>query len=360
MTAVEHALMIPGPCALAPEVLAVVGAPVRPHYGPEWSAAHAAVLADLRRLLAADRTYLIPGTGTASLDAAMFNLFEPGQRVVVPDTGYFGSRLVAMARAHELRVRRVPVTPGQPVDVARVADELTNADGVLVTHVETATGVRHPVAAIAAAAHSAGAHVLVDAIASAGGEELAMTTMGLDAVVTASQKGLGGPPGLGIVALTARGVDRVHARSRPPQSWYFDLRNWDEAGQESPDWEPHPVTMPTNLVLAVAASVRRILATGPPVWVAERARLARACRDGLRELGLTPMAAEEHAANLVLVLRSRHADRIRRQLDTESGILVAKGLAPFESDVVRIGLVGHTATPSMVARLIAATRTALC
>jgi len=118
-------LMIPGPCQLHPHDLELLGGQVEPHYGPAWSARHEAVLAGLRRLLGAPHTYLVPGSGTCSLDAALFNLFEPGHRVAVPDTGCFGRRLVAMARAHELEVVQVPVRPGHPADPRRVAPART-------------------------------------------------------------------------------------------------------------------------------------------------------------------------------------------------------------------------------------------
>ncbi|HEX9334740.1 MAG TPA: hypothetical protein VF892_02600, partial [Pseudonocardiaceae bacterium] len=148
---VEH-LMIPGPCRLDPDEQEVLGRPIQPHYGQRWVPRFRRVLDDLGGILGARHTYLLPGSGSAGLDAALFNLFEPGQRVVVVDSGYFGSRLVAMARAHRLEVRVAPCVPGRPVDPARVAELLPGSHGVLVTHVESSTAVRHPVAELAALA----------------------------------------------------------------------------------------------------------------------------------------------------------------------------------------------------------------
>ncbi len=109
---VEH-LMIPGPCRLDPDEQEVLGRPIQPHYGQRWVPRFRRVLDDLGGILGARHTYLLPGSGSAGLDAALFNLFEPGQRVVVVDSGYFGSRLVAMARAHRLEVRVAPCVPGR-------------------------------------------------------------------------------------------------------------------------------------------------------------------------------------------------------------------------------------------------------
>ncbi len=343
---VEH-LMIPGPCRLDPDDAELLGGPIQPHYGPSWAAYLRQVWDDLAALLGAARTYVLPGSGSAGLDAALFNLFEPGQRVVVVQSGYFGDRLRAMAEAHDLEVRLAPCVPGEPVDPQVVAELLTGCDGLLVTHVETATGVRHPVQQLAAAARAAGAVTLVDAIAAAGGEHIDMARMGIDALVTASQKGLGGAAGLAVVALGEGGLQRVRSRSRRPPSWYLDLVTWDEAAAESPDWEPTPVTMPTSLIRVLGSSVRRIRSTG----IDDRGRLAARLRDGVRRLGLRVPAAEEHAANLVVVVADPRADLIRARL-ADAGIMVAGGLDPFPDGAFRIGLVGRTATEPMVHTLV--------
>jgi alanine-glyoxylate transaminase / serine-glyoxylate transaminase / serine-pyruvate transaminase len=348
----EERLMIPGPCQLDPREQEILAAPLEAHYGPRWAACMHQVLADLTGLLGADRTYLLPGSGSTALDAALFNMFEPGQRVVIVDSGYFGSRLQAMARLHGLEVRPARCEPGRPVDPDRVAELLPGSHGVVVTHVETATGVRHPVAQLAAMAAAADAVTVVDAVSAAGGERIDMKRMGVDALVTASQKGLAGAPGLGVLALTERGRQRVASRSRRSPSWYLDLATWDRAMQESPDIEPHPVTMPTSLVRVLASSVRRIRAVGIDTWVDGRERLARECRAGLRQLGMWLPTDDEYAANLVVVAVHPRAGAVRAHLADRAGIVVAEGLPPFADDALRVGLLGRTATRGMVAELL--------
>lgn len=337
-------LMIPGPCRLPPRELAVLGQQIQPHYGPAWMAEFAAVHDDLALLLGADHTYLLPGSGSAGLDAALFNLFEPGQRVAVVDSGYFGSRLVDMARAHGLEVRVVRVEPGRPVDVERV--DLGGCDGLLVTHVETSTGVRHPIEELARLAHDAGAVLLVDAIAAAGGEHLDMRAMGIDALVSASQKGLGGAAGLAVVALTESGKRRADARSVRPPSWYLDLQRWERAATED-DWEPTPVTMPTNLIQVLATSLRRIHTVGRQNWVDQRAALRAETRDGLRRLGFDVVTEDEYAANLVVVARHPRASELCDRL-FDGGLMIAGGLAPFEGEAFRVGLVGTAANRQLI------------
>jgi alanine-glyoxylate transaminase/serine-glyoxylate transaminase/serine-pyruvate transaminase len=341
--------MIPGPAALPADGREILGGPVLAHYGEVWPALHADVVAAVGAVLGCREPHLIPGSGSAALDAAVFNLFEPGQRVVVPMTGYFGARLADIARAHGLAVLEVPVEVGAPVSPERVADALPGAHGLLCVHVETSTGVRHPVEALAAGTDLV---VVVDAVASAGGERLAVDRLGADAVVTAGQKGLDGPPGLGVVALSERGRDRVASRSWDCPSWYLDLRRWERHRRED-SWEPHPVTMPTTALLALLAGVRGILRSGLAARVAHRAALAARLRDGLAGLGLPPVPRPGVAANLVVAAWADDPDAVAARA-ARAGLLIARGLGPTAGRAVRVGLLGRTATDAMVDRLLTA------
>jgi alanine-glyoxylate transaminase / serine-glyoxylate transaminase / serine-pyruvate transaminase len=345
-------LMIAGPGDLYDEELEVLGRQVIAHYGDLWTEIHRQTIADLGTLLGADDPpYLIPGSGTTCLDAAVMNVFEPGQRVVVAQTGFFGTRWEQIARAHELEVVDVEVPVGEAVDPSKVADAVKGAHGVLTVHVETATGVRHPIEEITSAAHENGAVCVIDGIASVGGELCDVDGMDLDVVVTGAQKGLEAPPGLGILALGSQGRERVEARSTRPRSFYLDLKTWDRYRDEWGAWHPHPVTMPTNLVLALASSMRRILEVGLETWVARRADLAKRCREGLRDLGLEPVPHAGVEANLVVAAWADDPAAIQKHL-LAKGIMISGGLDPTMGKAIRVGLMGRTATEEMVDRVL--------
>jgi alanine-glyoxylate transaminase/serine-glyoxylate transaminase/serine-pyruvate transaminase len=342
------ALMIAGPCELHEQDRAIAGRQVMAHYGEAWTALHRQTIDRLSALLGvSDAPYLMPGSGTTCLDAAIGNLFEPGQRVVVAHTGFFGTRLEQIARAHDLEVIPVEVEIGAPIDPERIADVAPSAHGILTVHVETATGVRHPVERIAEIARANDCLFVVDGIASIGGELCNVDAMGLDAVVTASQKGLEAPPGMGVIALGSRARERLENRPRGPASFYLDLKVWDRYRDEWGAWHPHPVTMPTNLVLALSSSLARILETGLEVWVAARADLAKRCREGLRNLGLEPVPGPGAEANLVVAMWAADPAAIQRTL-LHRGIMISGGLDPTMGRAIRVGLMGRTATDAMV------------
>jgi len=352
-------LMIAGPGELYEENLEILGEQVVAHYGDVWTALHRQTLEELAQVLGTrDLPYLIPGSGTTCLDAAVANLFTAGQRVVVARTGFFGTRLAQIAAAHRLEVVDLEVEVGEPVDPGRVFELGQKADGVLVTHVETATGVRHPIEEIAAAAQEAGAVTVVDGIASVGGETCRVDEWGIDALVTGSQKGLDSPPGLGILALGPDGRARLDARDDRPATFYLDLKVWDKYRDEWGAWHPHPVTMPTNLVRAMSSSLRRMLEEGVAVRIERRAALAKTCRDGLASLGLRQVPAEGSEANLVVAMWADDPAAIQKHL-LSKGIMISGGLEPTMGKAIRIGLMGRTANEEMVERMLDGVREAL-
>lgn len=338
-------LMIPGPCQPGEAVMRAFHQPVRAHYGPLWAGLHEQALDLLRQLVGAGSAYLLPGSGTLAIEVAVCSLFRPGQCVVVPDTGYFGRRLAELAQAQGLVVRRIEVEMGRPVTPEQVADRMDGAAGLLTVHVETSTGVRHPVHDLARVVHRSGGLTLVDAVSSLAGEEVLLAEGGIDAIAAGSQKGLGCPPGLGIVALNDRAHVALRTDDRVP--WYLDLRRWDRERQESFSWEPHPVTMPSPLVMAVTASLMQITGRGVARWYGERAALAAHCRARFEVLGLTPVPEPGSEATLVTVVHHPDPDRVRTAVLRDAGIAITGGLQPV-TRAIRVGLMGAHATTEMV------------
>lgn len=352
-------LMIAGPGELHEEDLEIMGRQVIAHYGDFWTKLHEQTIDQLARILECkDLPYLIPGSGTACLDAAVGNLFEAGQRVVVAQTGFFGTRLKHIAHAHRLEVIEVEVEPGAPIDPPRIFEAAQKADGVLTVHVETSTGVRHPIEEIAGAASDAGAVYVVDGIASVGGEHLRLDEWGIDAVVTGTQKGLEAPPGYGILALGPGGRARLDARESRPEAFYLDLKVWDQYREDWGHWHPHPVTMPSNLTLALGSSLGRILEAGIEAWIDRRHLLATRCREGLRALGLEPIPQAGCESNLVVALWADDPAGIQKHL-LEQGIMISGGLDLTMGKAIRVGIMGRTATEAMVDRVIAGVKEAL-
>ena len=198
-------LAIPGPSPVPDRVLRAMHRPSPDIYGGELTGLNLRVMADLKRL-AGTVQHVAPyiGNGHAAWEAANMNLFAPGDRALVLVSGHFGSSWANTAEAMGVQVERMEAEPFAAVDPQRLRDRLA-ADrageirAVLVCQVDTASSVRSDIPTVREAMGDHPAALAVDAIASLGCEPMHMDDWGVDVLVSASQKGLMVPPGLGFV-----------------------------------------------------------------------------------------------------------------------------------------------------------------
>src|SRR5262245_48512441 len=189
-------LMGPGPAAVDPRVLAAMSHALLGHLDPSFLA----VMDDVREMLRKvfrtgnQTTLAVSGTGTASMEAALVNVIEPGDGVVVGVAGYFGARMAEIARRCGGRVTIAQSEWGTPVPAVRFREALARAaapvKAVALVHAETSTGVLQPLDEVVELAHAAGALVVLDAVTSLGGIDLALDEIGggVDVCYSGSQK----------------------------------------------------------------------------------------------------------------------------------------------------------------------------
>ena len=338
-------LMIPGPVPLSPACAAELARPIEAHYGPAWAMVHDETVELLRGAFgtASGDVFLVVGSGSTGLDAAIGSVVDVDDAVVVGVNGMFGERLAAIARGHGARVIEVAAASGEPIDPTAVEQALQatpGASAVIVTHVETSTGVVNPIADLARAAHRQGALFLVDAVSTVGGMEVGMDRLGIDVCVTASQKSLGGPTGLAPVAVGASAWPAIERR-RAPRGWYLDLLTWRDFAVREASWHPTPVSMPTNAVRALRQGLIELHAEGLATREARLRALAARLRTGLVALGLPPLADDRWAAPGVTAARSRpgvESAEIVRAVERTHGIRIAGGPpGALAGSVFRVG-----------------------
>ncbi|HIE37935.1 MAG TPA: alanine--glyoxylate aminotransferase family protein, partial [Anaerolineae bacterium] len=160
-------LMIPGPIEFTPEVLQAMGAPTTSHVAPNFIAAFGQALERLRQVfLCPDgQPFIVAGSGTLAMDMAAANLIEPGDRVLVVNTGVFGDRFVAILERYGATVAQVRAPAiGDAPSLEEVEEALKGGGYKLmtVTHVDTSTGVAVEVKGLAALGRAYGALVVVD------------------------------------------------------------------------------------------------------------------------------------------------------------------------------------------------------
>jgi aspartate aminotransferase-like enzyme len=334
--------MTPGPTPVPPEVLAAMSQPVIHHRGPDFKRVYKQVLERLPQIFRTENDVLLyTASGTGVLESAVANLCSPGDRVVVVSSGYFGERWAEMTEIYGCELDHLRYEWGETPsaeDLAARLRELGSATAVFVTQSETSTGVVADVRALAAAAKEAGALVAVDAISSLGAVPCETDAWGLDAVVSGSQKALMSPPGLAMVSVS-KAAWAARTKASLPR-FYFDWQRTREA-QEALDAAFTPAV---PIVLGLNVALGLILEQGLEAAFEHHVRLGRACREGVKAMGLELFSPDDDSAAVVTAVRVPDGvDGAQLLLDLRDrfGITFAPGQGPLKGKVFRIGHIGY-------------------
>lgn len=358
----DRILMGPGPSDVHPAVRQAMAAPLLGHLDPDFTPLLDEIGDRLRQVFrTANRvTFPVSGTGSAGLEAAVVNLVEPGDRVVVGVNGVFGGRLAEVARRAGAEVHTVESPWGRIIDPDDFVAAVRRHRPVMaaLVHAETSTGVHQPVAAIGAALAPTDTLLVLDAVTSLGGVDVDVDEWAVDVCYSGTQKCLSVPPGLAPITFSDAAVERVRARTTPVQSWYLDvsliLGYIDAAGGRS-----YHHTAPISMLYGLHAGLGLVLDEGVEARVRRHARLGQLLHDGLAELGLELLAQKGHRLpQLTTVALPGGVDEAawRRQLLDDDGIEVGGGLGDYAGRAWRIGLMGTTCSERNVLLLLAAIR----
>src|SRR5215212_159001 len=288
-------LRTPGPTPLPPEVRQALSHDMVDHRGPEFAAVVREVSASLRELFHTENDVLIfTGSGTGGLEAAVANLFSPGEQVMVLSIGFFGERFDQICRAFGVQTVNLSWEQGEAVEPAAVLQALNEhpeVTSVLVTHNETSTGTTNDLQAIARVVKAADKLLVVDGISSIGSIPLETDAWGCDVVISGSQKSWMISPGLAFISASPRAWE-AHARSRLPR-YYWDFsqaRQYAEKGTT-------PWTPAVSLFFGLQASLRLLQEEGLEQVLARHARLGAYVRGRLKAMGLKLLVKDEARAS---------------------------------------------------------------
>jgi (S)-ureidoglycine-glyoxylate aminotransferase len=348
-------LMGSGPSNPEPRVLQVLAsAPIAPD-DPAFGALLEDVASLERQVFQTANAFslAVAGASRAGIEAAVASLVEPGERVVVGVYGHFGELLCTIAARHGAQVERVEAEWGTPVDADSLADAVRRNPPrmVAIVHADTSTGILQPLEAIGAACREVGSLLLVDAVLSLGGCEVAVDTWYIDAAVGGLQKCLGGPPGLAPLTLSDRGAKRLTERTAAPDSVYLDLSRVAAAWKDGDG----RAAMSTYMLLAAREAMRIVVDEGLQTRWDRHRQASRALRAGLEAMGLDVFGDRAHSVPMITLVRvPQGVDEagVREQLLHDHGIEIMAAFGPLRGQVWRIGTMGTNARlPSVLAVL---------
>ncbi len=358
-------LLGPGPGMPHPRVVRALVAPTLGHLDPELLQIYADEQELLRYVFqtANEWTFALSGTGTAGMEAALTNLIEPGDKVLACVHGYFGGRLAEIAGRLGAAVDRLERPLGEIFPVEQVDTALHGKSYKLVTlvHAETSTGAQQlHVQEIAAAAHSAGALMVLDTVTSLGGIPVKVDEWDVDVAYSASQKNLGAPSGLAPITVGARARQLIDSRKQPVSSFYLDLKQYANywGGQHA-----YHHTASSALHVALHEGLRVIAEEGLEHTFARYRANAEMLWNGLEELGIRPFIPIEYRLPPLTTARVPEGvdpHKVRAQLLSEYNIEIAAGFGALKDQVWRIGLMGYSSRPENVTLLLAALEKLVC
>jgi len=359
-------LLGPGPSNVHPRVYRAMMAPVIGYLDPEFLQ----LLDDTQRPLRAlfrtenDMTIAISGTGTAGMEAAIYNVVEPGDTAIVCVNGFFGTRMAEMARRCGAEAVLVEADWGRIIEPDQVEAALKTHPGakaVAIVHGETSTGVLQPLEEISRIVHEYGALLVVDAVTSLSGCELRVDEWGIDVCFSGTQKCLSAPPGMSPVTFSPQAMEVVAARREPVRSFYLDVsllhRYW--GGGEARVYHHTP---PMTMLYALREALRIALEEGLEARIARHRRHAEALWAGLETMGLRLHAQEGHRLPPLTTVRIPEGVddlALRRGLLQEHNIEVGGGIGALQGQILRIGLMGFGSTEGNVFALLHALETHL-
>ncbi|OAV98131.1 hypothetical protein PTTG_01158 [Puccinia triticina 1-1 BBBD Race 1] len=355
-------LVIPGPIEVADEVLLANASASVSHVSAGFIGIFGETLKMLLRLVytsaeAGSQAFVVSGSGTLGWDMVAANLVERGEPVLVLSNGYFGEAFKDCLEAYGAHVELLSAKLGHTVTPSELEQHLQTAKRtyklITITHCDTSTGVLADAKGLAAVATrlSPDSLIVLDSVCSVASEEIRLDDWKLDVVLTASQKGLGTPPGLCISVASARALSTLDHRKPPPGSYYASWKKWLPIMKAYQAGTPAYFATPaTNLITALHKSLKMILES-PGLSLEERflrhKQASKKVKEAVKQLGLKQLSVDDqssaHGMTAIYLPESiKPGDVMGKML--EKDLVIAGGLHKECKDrYVRIGHMGLTA-----------------
>jgi aspartate aminotransferase-like enzyme len=337
---IKQYLLAPGPTPIPNEVALAMAETMIHHRTPQFAKIFSEVREGLKELFGTKSDVLIlASSGTGAMEAAVSNLFSPGEKVLVINGGKFGERWLEIGKAFGLQPVDLKVEWGKPVKLDAIAQSLKahpEIRAILVQASETSTTTWHPVEEIAKLTKN-GPLLIVDGVTAVGVKRVAMDEWGIDAFITGSQKAMMLPPGLGFVALSERAWARTTQAKLP--RFYFDL-NLERKNQQK---GAAAFTPAVSLIFGLRASLELMRKEGLERVYARHDRMGRATRAAATALGLKLLAPESPspAATGIWMPEGINADKLLDFFRDRMQITFAEGQDQLRGKVIRIAHVGY-------------------
>lgn len=337
----KYRLFTPGPVEVEKDVLEENGKPFPYHRESTFAAVVEKATADFKDIVFTkdSRVFLFTSSGTGGMEASLVNLFSEGDEVLITSIGMFGRRWKELADTFRLKVHYLPFEFGETVDaslVEKTLKENPHIKAVLSTFTETSTGARNDVRTMGEIVRRYDKVYVLDSIAGFAADELRMDAWNVDVVICGSQKAIGAPPGMAIVALNDRAWQLVEASTMP--KYYFSMLTAEKFRvQNFTPWTPS-ITVAMSLALVLKKFKEKGIEN---VW-AEHERWATFFRKKAGAMGFSFLTQKpSNALSVIKMPEGVDSTPILKEIKEQEGILFANGQAELKGKLIRFGHMGH-------------------
>ncbi|MEH6470928.1 MAG: L-aspartate--glyoxylate aminotransferase BhcA [Halopseudomonas sp.] len=343
----QNPVFIPGPTNIPARLLNAMHINSRDHRAPDFVEAFAPVLEDCKRVFGTNtgQVIIFPSTGTGGWEATICNTLSPGDKVLIARYGMFSHRWIDLCQRHGLDVQIIecPWGEGAPADAFAAAlktDSSNEIKAVLVTHNETATGVRSDIGAVRQAMDSADhpALLFVDCVSSLASMPFEMDGWGVDIAVSGSQKGFMLTTGLAILGVSQKALAAMETAQLPRT--FFDFRDMMTANANG----GFPYTPPLQLIHGLKESLNMLFDEGLENVYARHYRLAEGVRQAVAAWGLKLCANSPELASdtvsAIYVPEGFDSNALTEHAFNTYGVSFGIGLGEMNTKAFRIGHLG--------------------
>ncbi|MET0730044.1 MAG: alanine--glyoxylate aminotransferase family protein [Solirubrobacterales bacterium] len=289
---------------------------------------------------------LMQGEAVLGIEAAARGVVTPGLKCLNLVSGVYAKWFGAWLRDYGAEVVEVEVPYDEALDPAQVREELErHGDFALVAlvHSETPSGVENPLAEIGPMAKDAGALMFADVVSAVGGTELLTDEWGVDIAIGGPQKCLAGPPGMSLCVISEDAWAAIERNPNAPRGSFLSLLDWRETWIKGGRVK-YPYTPSVSDLNGVHAAVGECLDDGLDEVIARHATAARACREGVKAMGLELWPrSEDYAAHCVTAVRCPEGAEVKPTLAhirERYGVMLSGGYGELTERLFRLGHMG--------------------
>ena len=343
-------LMIPGPTPVVRSIQDQMGRETVAFGDPGFVKDFKELVEDLKDLFkCSGEVFVVAGTGTMGMEMAIANTLKKGDNLLIVSHGFFGDRFIELCKRKGINADILSSEWGDIVPVEKIAEKLKEKKyaAITVTHVDTSTGVSAPVAGIGELMkkHPETLYI-VDGVCSTAGEPEYVDDMGIDMLLTGTQKAFGVAPGLTMIWASKKAMEKRRTLGDISE-YYIDFDKWLPIMKDPSKYYATPAV---NMVWALKESVKMIKEEGIENRYARHKKTGRAMQKAVEGLGFKILAKPENrAVTLSDVIYPEGIDDAKfRGLLAEEGIVVAGGLGPWAGKMFRLGHMGNIDKHDMI------------